>query len=78
MPTFRIRTRDGREQTLQAARLRTDAVSAYWETRSSGTWSVVFRLPLQQVEHVQRGLSEPDGSWTWITEWTRPDHSVMA
>ncbi|TMR97177.1 hypothetical protein [Nonomuraea basaltis] len=72
MPTFRIHTSDGEEQTLQAARLRTDATSAYWETRSLGRWSTVMSLPLQRVARVQRRLNEPDGRCTWITELPQP------
>lgn len=72
MPTFRVRTRDGQEQSLQALRIRSDATRIYLEKRTIGHWDPVGVFPLKSVETVQRRLDEPDGRGTWITERIRP------
>jgi hypothetical protein len=71
VPTFLVRTRDGKEHTMHASRLRTDALHAYLEVRSGQSWRPVAEFRLEAVRHVQRRLDEPDGSCTWITELTR-------
>jgi hypothetical protein len=71
VPAFRVRTRDGKELTVQASRFRTDTLHAYLEIRNSGSWTSVARFPREEVERVQRRLDEPDGRCTWITELSR-------
>jgi len=72
VPTFRVRTRDGQERSLQALRIRSDVTRVYLENRTAGHWDPVEVFPLSAIETVQRRLDEPDGRCTWITERIRP------
>ncbi|TDE26508.1 hypothetical protein [Actinomadura sp. 6K520] len=71
MPTYRIQPQRGDPQTVQALRLRTDDEHVYFEDRVQGHWRPILRLPLDEVERVQRRLNEDNGSWIWVTEHVR-------
>lgn len=75
MPTYRLRKTDGTVKTVQANRIRIDSESLYLEKRAAGMWQPELSAPLDEVEGVQRRLTEPNGNWVWRNE-RLPEPSV--
>lgn len=68
MPTFRLRKNDGSVETVQAVRMRVDTDILHLEKRAAGMWQSEFSIRLDDVDKVQRRMTEPSGNWVWRTE----------
>ena len=68
MPIYRVRTRDGAEQVVQALRAQTAGDLLRLENRSGGLWQPALEVPLADIEWYQRRVNEINGTWTWVTE----------
>lgn len=76
MPTFRVRTADGSEQTLQANRVIADESNTTFERRVSGNWETVLEVATEDVSGVFKRINELDGRWVWTTERPKPAAEV--
>lgn len=76
MPTFRVRTSDGSEQTLQANRVVADEFHTTFERRADGRWEVVLEVSTEDVSGVFKRINELDGRWVWMAERPKPATEV--
>ncbi|HEU4542052.1 MAG TPA: hypothetical protein VFR23_13070 [Jiangellaceae bacterium] len=71
MPQFKIRHLGGAEEIVTAGRVAVDGPITLFESPSGGSWKVLYQVPSDEVDLVQRRVIEGAGMARWVTEQPR-------